>query len=153
VSSIIDEVAFADQVSALLKGKYSRKNLPKDTWGSAFDFAFNEVADKHLVRGEAREALKERIGSELGSRPKKKRSKGETTSRPSTTFTVMESTSNTLSFRGAGASFRFIHHKEKVEWVAREGFPAAHVIKDAEQFAKEFFAQSKKCAGTKPLFG
>ncbi len=152
MSSIIDEVAFADQVSALLKGKYARKNLSKHEWNSAFNFAFNEVADKHLVRGEAREALKERIGSELGSRPRKKRVMGEKAPLPFTCFTVTEGNNNTVSFTGAGASFRFIYHKEKVEWVAREGFPATHIINEAERFAKEFFAQSKKSEGTKMLF-
>lgn len=140
---MVDEIAFADEVSALLKGKYA--DLPKGERGAAFDRAFNEIANAWHIRGESRSTLKSSVGKILAKRPRKKvggtRTAKNVQALPS--FEVVESDEHTyVIFETKELSpsrFRFIPDG----WTIRPNNVSEVLMNRAREFAKTFFA---KCA-------
>jgi len=138
---VIDTIVFADEVSALLKGKFA--NLPKQEKAAAFDYAFNEVANEWHIQGASRCALKSTVGTILSKRPRKARAQTEvtTTTHDLPSFEVLESDNRSyVIFRATGPSpslFRFIPKG----WTTYQGTPGKILLAHACIFAKTFFEQ------------
>ena len=153
---MIDASAFADEVSTLLKGKFHRDNMPETERKTAFDHAFNEVADKHHILGIARGALKQEVGSILAKRPRKTgvKKEQEHTAKTPAQFTVIASKEESVEFISKDKiSFKFGKRDDGISFLrvySGTHHPTMQLLKEAEGFAKAHFAAHQAPTPQKP---
>lgn len=142
---MLDYEKLADEVSALLKQKET-----------TFDNAFITIMKQYpVITGEAWKEAKSKIGSILAKRPRKPRTKkAKGLPKTETLFCVLASDTRSVEFLSKyGTTFKFGKSREGVPVLfSYSGTcqPSDTHKKDAEEFAKYFFAQP---LALKQIFG
>ena len=136
---MFDKIVFADEVSALLKGKYAHEKA------AAFDHSFNEVANIYKVDGHDRATLKSEIGKLLSKRPRTYKGKPSQNVLPQkTAFEVIEYDEHLFvvfkTKERCPTTLKFERNGTAVLWTRWEGAVGMNLLRDARLFAEDFFA-------------
>lgn len=144
---MLDTIILADEVSALLKGKFHRNNVPEAEREAAYSNAFNEIADKHHILGSARGTLKSEIGSILAKRPRKTRKKRNVpTPKKNAIFCIFSSNVHSVEFSSKeGITFKFGKNNDAIVLFSYSGThqPGEKLKEEAARCAEEFFTKNE----------
>lgn len=144
---------FTNEISALLKGKYSRRANPKALWPALFDNAFNEASAKFADHWSSENlySLKQEVGRLLSKRPRRACTKDAlaVAAESKVTFSAKREPGNRLIVTqndNSGHKITFLATGSEVVWIAIENNPGRDTIEEAAEFARSHLAKEHELA-------